>query len=116
MERGLTLNTMDAVSFAKRLREAREAAGLTQQQLADACGISNRTISALERGLADGMLADNLFSVADKLHVDPRWLATGETYASSVPTSLAEILRGLESLPAEQQEAVRALVKSLRRE
>ncbi|WP_081982388.1 ATP-binding protein [Streptacidiphilus albus] len=38
--------------FAVELREQRKRAGLTQQELADAAGVSLRTVSDLERGVA----------------------------------------------------------------
>ena len=110
-----TVIRVDPVTFAKRLKDARSAAKLTQQQLADACGISDRTVSAWETGTAQGVLADHLFCVADRLGVDARWLATGEAKAPAVTSALAEIVRGLEHLPVEQQEAVRSLVRSLNR-
>lgn len=37
--------------FAGRLRELREAAGLTQQQLAERAGVSARTVSSLEQAV-----------------------------------------------------------------
>ena len=101
---------MDPVSFGKRFREAREIAGLTQSEIANICGISNRTVSAWEKGRAKGMLAQHLFTASAALRVDPKWLATGEVTPN---TALAEIVRDLERLPAEHQEAVRALVQSL---
>ena len=117
MRRGLILYTMTPMSFATRLRESREATRLTQRQLAAACGISDKVISALETATDDegprGMLAENLFAVADVLGVDARWLATGKPERGAPTTALAEITRGLEGLPVEQQEAVRSLVKSL---
>lgn len=103
--------TMDPMSFAKRLREARLAAGMTQQQVADACGVTDGAVSAWEKGVAAGIIAETLFSVADALRVDPRWLATGEESASSI----SDIARSLGELPAEQQEAVLALIRSLKR-
>lgn len=96
---------MDPVSFAKRLQEARARAEVTQQQLADACGLTKGAVSAWENGVTDSILAENLFCVADSLRVDPRWLATGQ---ESPTASLA-------SLPPEQQDAVRALIQSLKR-
>lgn len=51
---------------------------MTQQELADACGLSNAAISKMEAGLADNVYAPNLFAVADVLRVNARWLATGE--------------------------------------
>jgi transcriptional regulator with XRE-family HTH domain len=41
---------MDPTWFAGRLRELREKAGLTQQQLADATGLTKDGIARLERG------------------------------------------------------------------
>jgi transcriptional regulator with XRE-family HTH domain len=104
--------TMDPVEFAERFKTARLAAGLTQQQVADACGVKFQTVSAWENGRAKGMLAEHLFCICDLLRVDPRWLTTGEIRPG---TALGEILTGLESLPVEQQEVVRQLVKSLKK-
>lgn len=96
---------IDPMTFAKRLREARAAAGITQQQLADSCQLTKGAVSAWENGVTDSILAENLFCVADALHVDPRWLATGE---ESPTASLA-------ALPPEVQAAVRALIESMKR-
>ena len=103
---------IDGVTFAKRLRDSRLAAGLTQAQIADACGLTKGAVSAWEQGVTDGILAENLFCVADALHVDARWLATGHSSMSSVATGIAD---DLASLPAEQLDAVRALIHSLKR-
>ena len=115
LREGLTVITVCPVSFAKRFREARAAAGLTQRQLADACNISDRTVSAWETGVAEGIIAEHLFCVADKLGVNARWLATGELDPGSATPEVAELLRGIESLPPDQQAVVKALIQSLRR-
>lgn len=100
---------MDPVTFSTRLQEARAKAGITQQQLADACGLTKGAVSAWENGVTDGILAENLFCVADALHVDPRWLAVGEQSTSGdLAASFAE-------LPPDQQAAVRALLQSMKR-
>jgi transcriptional regulator with XRE-family HTH domain len=103
---------MDPVTFSKRLRESRLAADLTQLQVAEACGLTKGAVSAWEKGVTDGILAENLFCVADVLGVDPRWLATGQASTAAVGADLA---KGLADLPADQQEAVRALIRSLKR-
>ena len=41
---------MDKVSFGKRIRALRKAAGLTQEQLGDAVGVTRSAISLIERG------------------------------------------------------------------
>jgi transcriptional regulator with XRE-family HTH domain len=103
--------TMDPMSFAKRLRQARVAARMTQQQVADACGVTDGAVSAWENGVAAGIIAETLFCVADALCVDPRWLATGQ----GSPASLPDVAASLGELPPDQQEAVRALIRSLKR-
>lgn len=108
--RGLTL-TMNAMDFSERFRWARARAEVTQQQIADRCGISNRTISAWERGQADGILAENLYCVADFLQVNPRWLATGQ----ESPERESALGDAFAELPADQQQIVRTLISSLKR-
>lgn len=59
-----------------KLKAARMAAGLTQQQLADASGVNIRQIRRVELGTSEAgnMSARNLLSIADILEVDPREL------------------------------------------
>ena len=51
-----------------RILALREAQGLTQQQLADQCGLTKAAISRLETGLSAGRVA-TLATVADQLGV-----------------------------------------------
>ncbi len=106
---------LDAMAFADRLKLSRKAAGVTQQQLAEACGLTTAAVSKWEQGLTDSVLAANLYCVADFLRVDPRWLATGDGGPVKPSTALDEIVRGLEQLPAEQQEAVRSIIRSMQK-
>lgn len=59
-----------------KLKSARMAASLTQQQLADASGVNIRQIRRVELGTSEAgnMSARNLLSIADILEVDPREL------------------------------------------
>jgi transcriptional regulator with XRE-family HTH domain len=45
------------VGFGRRVREARLAAGMTQEELAAACGVERSYISVLERGGRDVRLS-----------------------------------------------------------
>jgi len=99
------------MSFAKRLKESRLKAGLTQEELAQAIGVTNRTVSAWETGRAADVLAENLFAAADKMKVDPRWLATGINDTSK---KVSQITHDLGSLTAEQLDAIRSLLQSLK--
>jgi transcriptional regulator with XRE-family HTH domain len=111
---GFLFVIIDAMNFADRLRYARKRSGLTQEQLAEGCGISNRTVSAWEKGVAEGILAENLFCVADKMGVDARWLATGDGPEPGEYRTTADIERDLRNLSPEKQEAVRTIVKTLK--
>lgn len=59
-----------------KLKSARMAASLTQQQLADASGVNIRQIRRVELGTSEAgnMSARNLLAIADILEVDPREL------------------------------------------
>ena len=64
--------------FGKRIQAARRAAGLTQTQLAIKLGVTNRAVSAWERGRTDTLLASTCFALADALSVSARWIVVGE--------------------------------------
>src|SRR5689334_11250165 len=49
---GRSMTEEPSVLFSAVLRQARDSAGLTQDELARAAGIGSRTISDLERGVA----------------------------------------------------------------
>jgi transcriptional regulator with XRE-family HTH domain len=62
---------MDATRFAGRLKELREAAGLTQKQLAEKAGMGQRTVSTLEQGLSEPVWSTAI-ALAEALGVDLR--------------------------------------------
>ncbi|QUF07713.1 XRE family transcriptional regulator [Actinosynnema pretiosum subsp. pretiosum] len=88
------------------LRRARRSAGLTQEQLSAASGISVRTISRLENGADENVRLDTLRLLTDALGLTPaerRELMAGVVAGeAAVPTGplavaaqqLAEVLRG----------------------
>jgi len=78
--------------IAERLKRAREAAGLTQPQLAAKIGVSQGTIGNIETGLRKR--PRDLLAIAAALRVDPHWLETGKT-----SHSLPAILNGAPANP-----------------
>jgi transcriptional regulator with XRE-family HTH domain len=112
LDQGTVMVEIDGVTFAQRLREARLAADLTQEQVAEHCGITDGAVSAWERGQAQKIAAETLFAVADLLRVDPRWLIIGESQGGEQSAALAQEIAGL---PDEQRAAVLALIRSLKR-
>lgn len=73
ISRGLN-GAMD--TLAKRLKSAREAAGLTQVQLSEAAGLPQPLISKIERGIVQR--TTNILALAKALNVNPHWLDLGD--------------------------------------
>lgn len=79
-------------AFGRRLRALRDAAGMTQQELADAAGIHIITVSKLERGKIDPSWTVVL-AVATALGVRPNDFEEDEpTTATDEQSQAAELL------------------------
>jgi phage repressor protein C with HTH and peptisase S24 domain len=63
------------MSIGSRIREARQAAGLTQKALAQKVGMAQGSLSALETGDSQGTTM--IATMAAALGVSPLWLETG---------------------------------------
>lgn len=66
----------DRIRFGQNLRQARVAVGLTQAELARKAGLSENTISRLERGLC-GMSALTFIALVNALDTRPAHLLRG---------------------------------------
>ena len=75
------------MSFAGRLRQAREQAGLTQQDLAKKLGVTKSAIGNYENGVSSPKW-DILIKIFDVLHVDPNFLYQDDFSFRSEPSSL----------------------------
>jgi transcriptional regulator with XRE-family HTH domain len=86
MERVLCVSTQtgskprnpDLVRLGSRVRGLRQAAGLTQQQLADAISMTRVTLVRFEAGDTD-LGSSRLFTLARALGVEPAQLLEGST-------------------------------------
>jgi transcriptional regulator with XRE-family HTH domain/Zn-dependent peptidase ImmA (M78 family) len=67
-------------TLAQRLREARERAGLTQQQVADLLGVRRPAIAEMEAGKR-AVESTELFRLAEIYGISLRWLVRGEEAA-----------------------------------
>ena len=63
--------------LGERLYKARKNAKMTQKELADAVGVSDRTIGNWELG-KKRISAYNVYLLAQALHVSAGWLVAGE--------------------------------------
>lgn len=63
--------------IGKRIREARKAAGKTQEELASALGTTFQQVQKYEAG-RNRVAASRLVEIADFLRVSPAWLLLGD--------------------------------------
>lgn len=61
---------MDYQALAVRLTELRQAQGISQQQLAQAIGVSRATVNALEKGHAGDVGIKKVMRIVDYLGVE----------------------------------------------
>lgn len=66
-----------------RLKKARSDAGLTQEELARSAGVTQKTISKIERG--DQVATAAIVPLARALGVTPEWLAEGTAAKAPAP-------------------------------
>lgn len=64
-------------TIGDRIRAAREQEGLSQQDLADAAGVSKSAVSQWETGDTKSLRPDNLFKIARRLDRRAEWIITG---------------------------------------
>ncbi|WP_308917335.1 helix-turn-helix transcriptional regulator [Jannaschia sp. LMIT008] len=84
----------EATTFGDRLTGAREAAGLTQAELADRLGVSSETVGAWESDRAEPR-ADRVSRLAGMLNVSLMWLLTGVGEGTVAGTDDASLLEAV---------------------
>lgn len=72
------LLVMNGTEIARRVRRAREDAGMSQEQLAIRAGVTRAWVSKLERGLIEDPGSDRMRRAAAALGADLNYLVTGE--------------------------------------
>jgi transcriptional regulator with XRE-family HTH domain len=112
----------EAATLGDRITGAREAVGLSQEELSRRLGVRLRTIRAWEDDLAEPR-ANKLQMLAGLLNVSIRWLLTGEGEgvpepgAAEVPaeiTALLSELRDVKSQLVRTADRVAVIEKKLR--
>lgn len=74
----------DAATFGDRLAAARDAAGMTQNELAKRLGVKIKTLQNWEQDMSEPR-ANKLSMLSGLLNVSMRWLITGEGEGLSAP-------------------------------
>ena len=98
----------DLVASGKRLRELREAKGMSQGALAEKLGIHVKTVGKAERGDM-GLSVDNLLLIADFFNVSLDYLVRGSV-CGELNGKLYEFVTRLN---AEQQDAALGILESV---
>ena len=101
-------------TIGQRIRQAREAAGLLQGELATRIGIKQASLSDIESGESKAPSATTLLAMSDVLKVPPRWIMFGEDGELNIPTPKEhELLDRFRELGADQQAAILATLAAL---
>lgn len=94
------------IEVGRRIRQAREAAGLTQERFSELIGISPQNVSCVERGLA-GVSLTVLKKMCQILSVPSDTLLMGGNLGENEVETIAVRLR---RLPPEQFRVVREVI------
>lgn len=81
----------DAATFGDRVAAAREAAGMTQKQLAKRLGVRVATLRSWEDDLSEPR-ANRLSIMAGLMNVSMMWLINGEGEGLSGPVDAVDVL------------------------
>lgn len=104
---------MNLKAIGTRIKEAREAKGLTQEQLAEIVGLSSTHISVIERGVKAPKL-ETFIEIANALDVTSDSLLL-DVLDNSLQITTTELSEQIKRLPPKEQrkilKAVRALVE-----
>lgn len=100
----------DAATFGDRVAGAREAANMSQAQLARRLGIKKATLAGWENDLSEPR-ANKLSMLAGLLNVSIMWLLTGEGDGMATPDEMAEEALDLSGVLAELRE-IRATMRT----
>ena len=96
-------------TLASRLEQAMKETGVTQAEIARACGVTDSAVSQWRSGLTQNMKMAHIFAAADRLGVRDRWLAVGTGPMKEVTwTPVArEIADYVSTLPERRQYGIR---------
>lgn len=102
-------NRPATLGLGARLKQAREAKNLTQDELAERALTTQQTISRLELG--DRNVSDELVvRLANVLGVSPSWLKFGRAELDDVTDADMELLLKLRRLPEQDREEIEQVV------
>ncbi|MGN1110555.1 MAG: helix-turn-helix transcriptional regulator [Oscillospiraceae bacterium] len=106
----------DFRTIGNKLLDIRRRAGLTQSEVAEVAGLSDRTYADIERGTVN-MRIETILKICEALHITPDVVLTEENPSLSVKQ--AELLEELDKCTVHQKETALELLavylRSIRR-
>lgn len=106
--------TSDPETIGKRLRDARELAGLSQGQAAKLLDMHRPTISEIEAGRRK-VSADELSRFASLYRIDIQWIVTGKDQTDSEDVRIQVAARQLKDMKSEDLDKLMQLLGTLKR-
>lgn len=97
----------DFYTIGNKLLGFRKKAGLTQAEVAEAAGLSDRTYADIERGTVN-MRIETVLKICNALHITPDEVLTQEKAASDITQD--ELLERLASCTKKEREAAMQLL------
>ena len=102
---------MDLGMIGKRIKAAREAAGMTQEELAEVLDMSTTHISVLERGVKPPKL-ETLIRIANVLQVSADTLLQDVVTYSAVGVA-NDVVRSISDMPEKERTRIINAIKAL---
>ncbi|MEO0390924.1 MAG: helix-turn-helix domain-containing protein [Pseudomonadota bacterium] len=103
MDDAISWYSQDAATFGDRVAAARDAAGMTQKQMAKRLGVKLSTLQGWEDDLSEPR-ANRLSMLAGLLNVSMMWLMTGEGEGLDAPVLVAPVNGDLTDLLIEMRD------------
>lgn len=83
-------------AIQKRIREIRETAKLSQQEVADRLGIEMQAYSKYETRPSSQLPISLLEKFCNGLQADMHYVVTGKTFVETLPDNVQKVIRALE--------------------
>lgn len=96
----------DFITIGNKLYSVRKKMGMTQAQVAEAAGLSDRTYADIERGSVN-MRIESILKICDVLHITPNEIFTE---SSSDSLELGEMLDKLSRVSKKEQQTALGLL------
>jgi len=97
-----------------RLKQAREAAGMTQTELADAANTSQTSIYKIENGIT--LRPRGIERIATVLHVSPEWLQFGVADADAdneMSNNESKLIQSFRHISSTQQKSIADILRGM---